>query len=254
MADRRPLGPIRRRSPTPTEDQIAHVMRYYGGRTLASHNRVTAWLESFSSPVKCCLHQLRLVDPMMLPWWDYLTHIVRMVSGDNPVFMTVYAPDHETGCRTLYLVQYGVTFEQIWWPWADVTTIVAIGEFHPADCVAKRSAVEATLKELWGKAGVVVPDFRYFKLKANEADDATITTTAIAVCESFKHSSVEVKIFGQSPERRNFSVLGTIENRPYLPNLTALLQALLYLETHEGVDIVDVNRAQYLSAVSRLDD
>ncbi|KAL6903710.1 hypothetical protein ACP4OV_004523 [Aristida adscensionis] len=112
-----------------------------------------------------------------------------MVGGDNPVFTTVYAPNHEPGCPTLFPVQYGVTFEQIWWPWADVTTIVAIGEFHPADCVAKRSAVKATLKELWGKTGIVVPDFHYFKLKAHEAGDATITTTAVTVCESFKHSS-----------------------------------------------------------------
>ncbi|KAL6849888.1 hypothetical protein ACP4OV_020515 [Aristida adscensionis] len=150
------------------------------------------------------------------------------------------------------MVQYGVTFEQIWWPWANVTTIVAIAEFHPADYVVKRSAVEATLKDLWGKAGIVVPDFHYFKLKAHEADDATITTIAVAVCESFKHRSdwidnsffltqpslkyilryvadrlsytvrcpaplhefggvtklyqAEVKFFGQSPERCNFSV------------------------------------------------
>ncbi|KAL6883467.1 hypothetical protein ACP4OV_010881 [Aristida adscensionis] len=89
----------------------------------------------------------------MLPWWDYLTHIVRMVGGDDPVFTIVYAPNHEPGCPTLFPVQYGVTFKQIWWPWAGVTTIVAIGEFHPADCVAKRSAVEATLKELWGRQG-----------------------------------------------------------------------------------------------------
>ncbi|KAL6841147.1 hypothetical protein ACP4OV_029116 [Aristida adscensionis] len=121
---------------------------------------------------------------------DYLMHIVRMVGGDDPVFTTVHAPEHEPGCPTLFQVQYGVTFDQIWWPWADVTTIVAIGEFHPADCMAKRSAVEATLKELWGKAGIVVPDFHYFKLKAHEAGHATITTTAVAVCESFKHSSL----------------------------------------------------------------
>ncbi|KAL6906470.1 hypothetical protein ACP4OV_004071 [Aristida adscensionis] len=125
----------------------------------------------------------------MLPWWDYLTHIVRMVGRDDLVFTRVYAPNHEPGCPTLFPVQYGATFEQIWWLWADVTTIVAIGEFHPADCVAKRSAVEATLKELWGEAGIVAPDFHYFKLKAHEAGDATITTTAVAVCESFKHSS-----------------------------------------------------------------
>ncbi|KAL6839838.1 hypothetical protein ACP4OV_029648 [Aristida adscensionis] len=55
--------------------------------------------------------------------------------------------------------------------------------------MAKRSVVEAMLKELWGKAGIVVPDFHYFKLKAHESGDATITTTAVAVCESFKHSS-----------------------------------------------------------------
>ncbi|KAL6864921.1 hypothetical protein ACP4OV_016072 [Aristida adscensionis] len=221
----------------------------------------------------------------MLPWWDYLTHIVRMVGGDDPVFTTIYAPNNKPGFPTLFPVQYGVTFEQIWWPWADVTTIVAISEFHPADCVAKRTAVEATLKELWGKAGIVVPDFHDFKLKAHKAGDATITTTAVTVCESFKHSSyilryvadrlgytvrspaplhefggnakiyqAEVKFFGRSPVRRNFSVLGTIENRPYLAILTALLQSLLYLETHEGADIVDVNRAWYLSAVDRLDD
>ncbi|KAL6848603.1 hypothetical protein ACP4OV_021186 [Aristida adscensionis] len=112
-----------------------------------------------------------------------------MVGGDDPIFTTVYAPNHESGCPTLFLVQYGVTFEQIWWPWANVTTIVAIGEFHPTDCVAKRSAVEATLKELLGKAGIVVPDFNYFKLKSHEAGDATITTTAVTVCKFFKHSS-----------------------------------------------------------------
>ncbi|KAL6843012.1 hypothetical protein ACP4OV_027325 [Aristida adscensionis] len=163
--------------------------------------------------------------------------------------------------------------------------------------MAKRSAVKATLKELWGKAGIVVPDFHYFKLKAHEAGDATITTTAITVCEFFKYSSdwidnsfflaqpslkfilryvadrlgyivrcpaplhvfgryakiyqAEVKFFGRSPR---FSVLGTIENRPYLAILIALLQALLYLETHECGDIVDVNRTQYLSAIGRLDD
>ncbi|KAL6840505.1 hypothetical protein ACP4OV_030315 [Aristida adscensionis] len=33
----------------------------------------------------------------------------------------------------------------------------------------------------------------------------------------------EVKFFGRRPGRRNFSVLGTIENRPYLAILTALL-------------------------------
>ncbi|KAL6883245.1 hypothetical protein ACP4OV_010659 [Aristida adscensionis] len=233
--------------------------------------------------------------PHMLPWWDYLTHIVRMVGGDDPVFTTIHAPEHEPGCPTLFQVQYGVTFDQIWWPWADVTTIVAIGEFHPADCVAKRSAVEATLKELWGKAGIVFPDFHYFKLKAHESGDATITTTAVGVCESFKHSTIdnsfflaqpslkyilryvadrlsytvrcpaplhefgrctklyqaEVKFVGQIPERRNFSVMGTIENRLYLAILIALLQPMLYLETHEGADIVDVNRASIfqLSAV-----
>ncbi|KAL6846336.1 hypothetical protein ACP4OV_023784 [Aristida adscensionis] len=64
----------------------------------------------------------------------------------------------------------------------------------------------------------------------------------------------EAKFFGQIPERRNFSTLGTIENRPYLAILTALLQALLYLESHECADIVDVNRAQYFSVVGRLDD
>ncbi|KAL6874141.1 hypothetical protein ACP4OV_014223 [Aristida adscensionis] len=223
--------------------------------------------------------------PHMLLWWDYLTHIVRMVGGDDPMFTTVHAPEHEPGCPTLFQVQYGVTFDQIWWPWADVTTILAIGEFHPADCVAKRSVVEATLKELWGKAGIVVPDFHYFKLKAHEAGDATITTTAVAICESFKHSSyilryvadrlsytvrcpmplhefgrctklyqAKVKFVGQIPERRNFSVVDTIKNRPYLTILIALLQMRLYLETHEGADIVDVNRAQYLSAVGRLDD
>ncbi|KAL6854266.1 hypothetical protein ACP4OV_019169 [Aristida adscensionis] len=198
----------------------------------------------------------------MLPWWDYLTHNVRMVGGDDRVFTTVYAPEHEPGCPTLFPVQYRVTVEQIWWLWANVTTIVAIGEFHFADCVAKRSAVEATLKELWVKAGIVVPDFHYFKLKAHEAGDATITTTAVAVCEYFKHSSdwidnsfffaqpslkyilryvadrlsytvhcptplhefgggtklyqAEVKFFGQSPERHNFSLLGATENHPYL--------------------------------------
>ncbi|KAL6870610.1 hypothetical protein ACP4OV_014458 [Aristida adscensionis] len=127
--------------------------------------------------------------PHMLPRWDYLTYIVWMVGGDDPEFTTVHAPEHELGCPTLFQVQYGVTFDQIWWPWADVTSIVAIGEFHPADCVAKRSVVEATLKELRGKAGIVVPDFHYFKLKAHEAGDATITTTAVAICESFKYSS-----------------------------------------------------------------
>ncbi|KAL6839116.1 hypothetical protein ACP4OV_031007 [Aristida adscensionis] len=225
----------------------------------------------------------------MLPWWDYLTHIVRMVGGDDPVFTTVHAPKHEPGCPTLFQVQYGVTFDQIWWLWVDVTTIVAISEFHPADCVAKRSAVEAMLKELWGKAGIVVPDFHYLKQKAHEVGYATITTPAVAVCESFKHSldwidnsfffaqpslkytvrcpgplhefsgctklyQAEVKFVRQIPERRNFSVVVTIENRLYLAILTALLQALLYLETHEGANIVDVNRAQYLSAVGRLDD
>ncbi|KAL6899182.1 hypothetical protein ACP4OV_005840 [Aristida adscensionis] len=190
MAHRRPLGPIRRPSPAPTDDQIARVMRYCSGRTPTSRDQATAWLAS----------RARLIaeEPSpaatlrsMLPWSDYLRHIVRMVNGDDPVFTTFYAPDHEPGCPTLFQVQYGVTFDQIWWPWADVTTIVAIGEFHPEDCVAKRSAVEATLKELWGKAGIVVPDFHYFKLKAHEAGDATITTTAIAACVSFKHSSTE---------------------------------------------------------------
>ncbi|KAL6893605.1 hypothetical protein ACP4OV_007703 [Aristida adscensionis] len=69
-----------------------------------------------------------------------------------------------------------------------------------------------------------------------------------------KINQAEVKFFGRSPGRPNFSVLGTIENHPTWLFLTALLQALLYLETHEGAHIVDVNRAQYLSAVSHLDD
>ncbi|KAL6871558.1 hypothetical protein ACP4OV_014387 [Aristida adscensionis] len=203
MAHRRTVGPIRRRSPALTDDQI-------------TRDRLTAWLASRSSliadeepseaamwryvpsrPAGVVLQPPEVLPPPvtarrshMLPWWDYLTHIVQMVGGDDPVFTTVYARNHEPGCPTLFPAQYGVKFEQIWWPWADVTTIVAISEFHPADYVAKRSAVEATLKELWGKAGIVVPDFQYFKLKAHEAGDATITTTAVTVSESFKHSSV----------------------------------------------------------------
>ncbi|KAL6896699.1 hypothetical protein ACP4OV_007271 [Aristida adscensionis] len=278
MADRCPLGPIRRQSPALRDDHIACVIRYCGGRTPADRDRAIVWLANRTRldakdpstaatlrylpprPARYALQPREVPSPPVtarrphiLPWWDYLTHILRMIGGDDL-----------------------------------------------SNCVAKRSPVEATLKELWGKAGIIVPDFHYFKLKVHEAGDATITTTAIAVCESFKHSSdwidnnfflaqpslkyilryvpnrlgytvrcpaplhefgggsklnhAEVKFFGQSPERHNFSVLGTIENRSYLANLTALLQALLYLETHEGTDIVDVNRAQYLSSVGRLDD
>ncbi|KAL6875684.1 hypothetical protein ACP4OV_013197 [Aristida adscensionis] len=214
MEHHRVLGPSRRGSPAPTDDQIARVMRYCSGRTPASRERAIAWLSSRArligeepsagATLRYLPHRLARVvlrprevmpppvmarRPHMRPCWDYLTHIVRMVGGDDPVFTTVHAPEHKPSCPTLFQVQYGVTFDQIWWPWADVTTIVAIGEFHPADCVAKRSSVEATLKELWGKAGIVVPDFHYFKLKAHEAGDSTITTIGVAVCESFKHSS-----------------------------------------------------------------
>ncbi|KAL6909730.1 hypothetical protein ACP4OV_001389 [Aristida adscensionis] len=214
MEHRRALGPLHRGSHAPTDDQIARVMHYCGGRTPASRDRAIAWLSSRARligeepsaeatlrylpprPAGVVLRPREVMPPPvmarrphMLPWWDYITHIVQMVGGDDPVFTTVHAPKHEPGCPTLFQVQYGVTFDQIWWPWADVTTIVAIGEFHPANYVAKRSAVEATLKELWGKAEIVVPDFHYFKLKAHEAGDSTIITTTVVVCESFKHSS-----------------------------------------------------------------
>ncbi|KAL6842496.1 hypothetical protein ACP4OV_027731 [Aristida adscensionis] len=215
MKHRRALEPIRRGSPLPTNDQIARVMRYCGGRTPASRDRAIAWLSSRARligeepsaeatlrylpprPAGVVLRPREVMPPPVMAHRSHVhaamvglsSHIVRMVGGDDPVFTTVHAPEHEPGCPTLFQVQYGVTFDQVWWPWADVTTIVAIGEFHPADCVAKRSAVEVTLKELWGKAGIVIPDFHYFKLRADEAGDATITTTAVAVCESFKHSS-----------------------------------------------------------------
>ncbi|KAL6901947.1 hypothetical protein ACP4OV_004823 [Aristida adscensionis] len=188
MAHRRLVRPIRRRSPAPTDDQIARDWA-----TADEEPSVAAtWRYVPPRPAGVILQPREVLPPPVTarrPHWDYLTHIVRMVGGDDPVFTKVYAPNHESGCPTLFPVQYRVTFEQIWWPWAEVTTIVAIGEFYPADCVAKRSAVEAMPKELWGKAGIVVPDFHYFKLKAYQAGDATITTTAVTVCESFKHSS-----------------------------------------------------------------
>ncbi|KAL6842898.1 hypothetical protein ACP4OV_027211 [Aristida adscensionis] len=153
MVHRRPVGPIRRRSPTPTDDQIAR------DRATAEEPSAAATLRYLPPrPAGVVLQPPEVLPPSvtarrphMLPWWDYLTHIVWMVGGDDPVFTTVYAPDQEPGCPTPFPVQYGVTFEQIWWPWADVTTIVAINELHLADCVAKRSALEATLKELWGR-------------------------------------------------------------------------------------------------------
>ncbi|KAL6890334.1 hypothetical protein ACP4OV_009097 [Aristida adscensionis] len=273
MEHRRALGSIRRRSPALTDDQIARVMRYCGGHTPVSRDRTIGIL---------------IVQPR--------TPYRRRTLGGG--YVALSAPStcrsRSPASRSDAFTSYASSTPHaamIWWPWADVTTIVAIGEFNPADCVAKRSIVEATLKELWGKAGIVVPDFHYFKLKAHEAGDATLTTTAVAdwIDKSFflaqpslkyilryvadrlsytvrcpaplhefgrctKLYQAEVKFVGQIPERRNFSVMGTIENRPYLAILTALLQTLLYLETHEGADIVDVNRAQYLSAVSRLDD
>ncbi|KAL6839504.1 hypothetical protein ACP4OV_030774 [Aristida adscensionis] len=100
------------------------------------------------------------------------------------------------------------------------------------------------------------PSLKY--IPRNVADRLGYTIRCPAPLHEFggnaKIYQAEVKFFGRSRGRRNFSVLGTIENRPYLAILTALLQALLYLETHEGADIVDVNRAQYLSVVGRLDD
>ncbi|KAL6849910.1 hypothetical protein ACP4OV_020537 [Aristida adscensionis] len=151
MEHRRALGPIRRRSPMPTDDQIVRVMRYCGGQTPGSHDRAIAWLSSRAyligeepsaaatlhylppRPAGVVLQPREVMPPPvmarrphMLPWWDYLTHIVRMVGRDDPVFTTVHAPEHEPGCPTLFQVQYGVKFDQIWWPWADVTTIVVI--------------------------------------------------------------------------------------------------------------------------------
>ncbi|KAL6842978.1 hypothetical protein ACP4OV_027291 [Aristida adscensionis] len=285
------MEPIRRRSPAPTDDQIERVMHYCGGRTLASRDRAIAWLSSRARlideepsaaatlcymsprPAVVVLRPREVMPPPvtarrphMLPWWDYLTHILCMVGGDDPVFMTVYALEHEPGYPTLFPVQYRVTFKQIWWPWADVTTIMAIGEFHPADCVAKRSAVQAMLKDLWWEAGIAVADCESFKHSSDwidnsfflaqpsrryilryVADRLSYTVRCPAPVYEFggctKLYQPEVKFVGQIPERRNFSVLGTIENCPYLAILTALLQARLYLETHEGADIVDVNRA-----------
>ncbi|KAL6893533.1 hypothetical protein ACP4OV_007631 [Aristida adscensionis] len=214
MEHHRALGPIRRGSPAPTDDQIARVMRYCGGRTPASRDRAIVWLSSRARligeepsaeatlrylpprPAEVVIRPREVMPPPVMARRPHVCchgglSYAHCSDGrrDDPVFTTVHAPEHEPGCPTLFQVQYGVTFDQIWWSWADVTTIVAIGEFHPADSVAKRSAVEATVKELWGKAGIVVPDFYYFKLKAHEAGDATITATAVAICESFKHSS-----------------------------------------------------------------